>query len=804
MMTMKPVDTDALPTNALPTDALPTDASAGQGQPPLKAPHEPTEHGWEALAPAAPAGRGDGVPRRGASVPAVLRPGQGRLPAESVDEAWHEDGERAAAPSHERAPDSSRPGTNPFLKRKPVPRSAPPVDSFANLGLDAVHETAGGAPWPSEPQPAAVESHAWAGDGPEILCPQPVKGVPVLLSLPHDDDASGSLDEATEGPDPSGRRSRPLDDWSLIDVDPPNPPVPPAKRTPDAAADKPPLPRRTNGQASWNPSRQAVDGDAETYQVKQIRWRDDRSARPLRTSPILVQNQNGPCPLLALVNALTLTTPADGPDAGLVRVLRSRERISLNLLLDAVLDELMSPRRTTSEDALPDVGALYAFLRSLHTGMNVNPRFVPTVDGGGGGGAVMPGTFEETAEMKLYAAFSIPLLHGWLPAEDESAHESLRRRATSYEEVQNLLFREEELQEKLVNSEAGLIDAEQALYRDIATIKIFLAESATQLTRRGIDVIGTAMRPGTFAILFRNDHFSTLYCHPRSRRLLTLVTDAGYGGHEEVVWESLVDVKGERTEFLSGDFRVVGGTGAGSEGEGTTGEPTSARSSSGEGRGQDDEPALTPLEQEDRDLALALQLQEEEDQRHDEQQARRRRESILSEQYIERQAHRPETVVRSQWNVYSGTTVGIAPARRSSHTATTTATATTATTAATTATTTATTTANSTGASGGGARPALQQVRSLVPPPRPGAGWQADAEGDDAPPTYEQAAMDRAFVPPVGHPNHAGSSAEEVRPTTRVSPRPGRQPASRVASGRRPPVSPAAAGGSRERDCVVM
>ena len=40
---------------------------------------------------------------------------------------------------------------------------------------------------------------------------------------------------------------------------------------------------------------------------------------------------------------------------------------------------------------------------------------------------------------------------------------------------------------------------------------------------------------------------------------MALVTDAGYSSHEEIVWESLVDVNGRDGELFSGDFRPVGG-----------------------------------------------------------------------------------------------------------------------------------------------------------------------------------------------------------------------------------------------------
>ncbi|RDA82744.1 hypothetical protein CP532_4556 [Ophiocordyceps camponoti-leonardi (nom. inval.)] len=609
-----------------------------------------------------------------------------------------------------------------------------------------------------------------------------------------------------------------LDDWNLVDAESSS--TPPPRQTADAtpteeAGAKPQLPpRRKNDDAQprWVASRQPVDGKSETYQVKNIRWHDETAEKNPRSSPILIQNKNGPCPLVALVNALTLTTPADMADTALVQILRSREQVSLNLLLDAVLDELMSPRRTSSEDALPDVSDLYSFLQSLHTGMNVNPRFVPTPEmvtayqrtslthlDPAVRGDLIPGTFENTAEMGLYATFSIPLIHGWLPSRSGAAYEVLARRAPSYEEAQNLLFREEELEQKLSNPESGLTEPEAQLLQDIMTVKGFLEGSATQLTPWGIEVISKAMRPGTFAILFRNDHFSTLYCHPKTARLLSLVTDAGYSSHEDVVWESLVDVNGERTEFLTGDFCNLGATqgsesktkrapgsggGGGGSGNGSANEWTAAPSgrrgiNKSRQRGAPAPAGLPGHEQEDRDLALALQLQEEEEQRHRQAQARRRHESMLSEQLIAQQAQQPDPVSRSssrralQGNV-------MVPDRHSS---------------------------TGLGPLAMLTSDGMQPVRSMVPPRRagPAVTRQAD-DSEEAPPSYEQAAQDEEFVPPAGHPSHADSSVNAARSSGGTRLGGGTQLHIRA---RRRPVSPGAAmgpgGQNRDRgECSVM
>ena len=507
---------------------------------------------------------------------------------------------------------------------------------------------------------------------------------------------------------------------------------------------------------------------SETYQIRLVNWFDASSSTNPRRSPIMVQNANGPCPLLALVNALVLSTPA-GLETALLDTLMRREQVSLGLLLDAVIDELMSGRGGDAAQNLPDFSHLYAFLVNLHTGMNVNPQFIPpepqsvdlmdasiheTSSYGTLSGARFAGGFEDTREMKLYSAFAVPLIHGWMPPRNHPAFAALGRSAKTYEDAQNLMFAEEELEDKLQRQ--GLNQSEQLLLEDIASIKYFLSSSATQLTGYGLDSITESLTPGQIAILFRNDHFSTLYRHPRSGQLFTLVTDMGYAGHDEVVWESLVDVSGEGCEFFAGDFRPVGNNHPQSShapSDGDAGWTTVTRPSGG-GRpkrspardkanmggpnGLDntvpdmsalslqefgENPKSPSTEQEDHDLALALQLQEEEEERERQEIAARKRENELSQAFLESQPSargrgakrgpeiRPPVPPRGNNPRAVGSRSG-----RGSHVAAATAT------------------------------------NSRTTPTR------TDVGDDAPPPSYEQAASGPAYHPPPNHPAHPNAS----------------------------------------------
>ncbi|KAI0112014.1 hypothetical protein GGR51DRAFT_52794 [Nemania sp. FL0031] len=632
-----------------------------------------------------------------------------------------------------------------------------------------------------------------------------------------------------------------IDGWNLVDHEPISEPTPgslskqstwenfvdPGEDTakevaPNENEEAPALPPRTSVAEvpPPQPPRRQSPSDinmSETYQIKNINWHDSRAAKNPRKSPILVQNANGPCPLVALVNALTLTTHPDQTSSNLVETLASREHISLRFLLDVIVEELMCSRHTESGVPLPDMSELYGFLQGLHTGMNVNPRFIPNPEAVAAykksspfdSDTDIPGTFENTRDMELYATFKIPLIHGWLPPRSDTVYDALKSRALSYDDAQNLLFHEEELEDKLSNSQTGLTEEEQQLYQDLIIIKTFLSTTATQLTPSGLDIITKSIKPGEVSILFRNDHFSTLYRHPQTLQLFTLVTDAGYFTHDEVVWESLADVRGERAEFFSGDFRVVGGDQlhrGGSNSDAWYNSDAGGTSSEGgwqtvqnrrSHNNRQSEPAASaaPLspqhEQEDRDLALALQLQEEEEERHRAEQAARRRESRLSEQFIEQQG-RDDPGSRTRGGSISTTSRGsshsLPPPRGSS----------------------ASQPASQPARGGGGAQArggrTGQQVRSLIPPRvhRP-----ADDGLEDAPPSYEQAAKSTPYLPPAGHPSHPASNPGTPTPRRSSTLRSQDSAGPSTPSRSRQSLPSVTAGGSsggagKDRDCNVM
>lgn len=402
---------------------------------------------------------------------------------------------------------------------------------------------------------------------------------------------------------------------------PPKPDLPPRQHTPEAKAVPSPPPAPPQLPARQPPP--SATTTTEIYQIKHITWlppNASRSPKSLRHSPILLQADNGPCPLLALVNALILSTPA-GVNTALLSTLKAREQVSLELLLDAVFQELMDRGGAAG---LQDISDLFAFLLTLHTGMNVNPRFYPseTPESPEYAG------FEPTREMELYGAFKIRLVHGWLPEPDHRVIPALKRRKiASYEDAQTLLFTEEEIINRITTAGATLGPGEGEIIEDAAIIREFMDNSKTQLTSYGLDEVRKGLKPGDIAILFRNDHFMTIIGGRDNTALHGLVTDAGFATHEEVVWESMIDVQGHANNFLSGDFRLVGGTQPPPRPVQSLLDPDEGWEPIPESIRAESQP--TDATDHDADLALAMMLQEEEDEHHRRaQEAHRTRRSL--------------------------------------------------------------------------------------------------------------------------------------------------------------------------------
>ncbi|KAI3944399.1 hypothetical protein MKW98_006560 [Papaver atlanticum] len=120
-----------------------------------------------------------------------------------------------------------------------------------------------------------------------------------------------------------------------------------------------------------------------------------------RTTPIILQNDNGPCPLLAICNLLllrnNLSLSGDTTD------------VSLQKLLSLVAERLIDSNSNVEnkdvgyvENQQQNIGDAIDLLPRLSTGIDVNVQFRRIDD------------FEFTRECTIFDLLDIPLYHGWI------------------------------------------------------------------------------------------------------------------------------------------------------------------------------------------------------------------------------------------------------------------------------------------------------------------------------------------------------------------------------------------------------
>ena len=291
------------------------------------------------------------------------------------------------------------------------------------------------------------------------------------------------------------------------------------------------------------------------FHVKQICWSPYE-----QKLPILLQEKNGPCPLIALVNTLILTDDVEARTVGLlgakgamndpgfaeidgsesnkepnpetgarkldVSSLRSMLQrnvggsIEISLVLSCLGDILLEIPTLGSEV----VNGLLESLPLLHTGLDVNPNLT---DGG----------FKESdLASQIFNAFGLHFVHGWCREDDDNSElNALFGKYPTFEDIQEyILTLPEETVEKM-------------------QMEAWIHENATQLTEAGLKSIDTRMAPDSLAIFFRNNHFLTVY-KAQNHDLYLLITDSAFLKRPHYVWQLINSVSGNDDLYFAGDF----------------------------------------------------------------------------------------------------------------------------------------------------------------------------------------------------------------------------------------------------------
>lgn len=386
---------------------------------------------------------------------------------------------------------------NPFLARSPTMSSAAPAGGIgAPLGATAVHtaSSTGAAP--------PLASSSWAQSVPTTPM---ATGAPVMRNTTLAPTAS-----AVTSALPAGFST-----------------AAPTFATSGAPAAPATAPSTTEADEKLAQSLALPQDDSTQWQLRDVSWQNGLAKS-------IMQNENGPCSLIALCNALLLQgrmsiTPANRP------------AVSYSYLSERLADIVLEgDTRTQSGAADPGVlPSVLATLPKMKEGFAVDVAFSgPTSfvaeDGGG--------------ELALFALTGIPLVHGWLPdPADATTYDAVRRSGT-------------------YNATALTVAQSQSMATpsdEARVLNNFLIDTATQLTPSGIKALTAAVPRGQLAVLFRNSHLSVLYHRlpiegtPDAPQLFTLVTDEAFMMEDAIVWESLSDVDGSASMYFNGRFEPV-------------------------------------------------------------------------------------------------------------------------------------------------------------------------------------------------------------------------------------------------------
>ncbi|KAM6973916.1 ubiquitin carboxyl-terminal hydrolase MINDY-1 [Tautogolabrus adspersus] len=253
------------------------------------------------------------------------------------------------------------------------------------------------------------------------------------------------------------------------------------------------------------------------YLVKWITWKEKKT-------PIITQSENGPCPLLAIMNTLFLRWKAKLPAQ--TEVVTTEDLMAH--LGECVLS--VTPREKAEGMELnfqQNMGDAMAVLPKLSTGLDVNVRFTGVTD------------FEYTPECIVFDLLNIGLYHGWLV--DPQSPEMVAS-------VGKLSYNQ--LVEKIIDYKHS---ADSSRVSEGLVAEQFLESTATQLSYHGLCELNTTAKEGEISVFFRNNHFSTMIKH--KGHLYLLVTDQGFLQEEGLVWESLHNVEGDGN-FCDSDFRL--------------------------------------------------------------------------------------------------------------------------------------------------------------------------------------------------------------------------------------------------------
>jgi hypothetical protein len=250
---------------------------------------------------------------------------------------------------------------------------------------------------------------------------------------------------------------------------------------------------------------------------------------------ILLQNANGPCPIIGVANCLILegrlVLNATCVEAGLID-----DGDLLQLLSGAILDQKPAGNDGDKDASIEDQRmTVLNELPSMLRGLDLNIGF--------GGVDAM----EFTACLTIFDLLGLDLYHGWCVDPAHEAHSVVSK--ITFNSAMEVLVDMSQQKDKPKENDSSRIRAEM--------VKQFIDETAMQITFHGLLQLLEKVRERQLLVLYRNQHFSTLMRY--EGKLYTLVTDTGYAEMSAVVWETLdFDALNGDSTFVDSSFGVPG------------------------------------------------------------------------------------------------------------------------------------------------------------------------------------------------------------------------------------------------------
>eukprot|EP00934_Nitzschia_sp_Nitz4_P007061 Nitzschia sp. Nitz4//scaffold12_size214221//148404//149952//NITZ4_001516-RA/size214221-augustus-gene-0.9-mRNA-1//1//CDS//3329535068//7051//frame0 len=267
------------------------------------------------------------------------------------------------------------------------------------------------------------------------------------------------------------------------------------------------------------------------YRLKQVKF----NSQPCY---ILLQNENGPCPLLAAANCLLLkgsiSLPSNCVGAGV---------ITIDQLNNILVEKILSNNTGSSEEG-HHVQEVLSIFPSLQFGMDVNPKFTAGPTG-----------MEYTMQLNTFDLLRIEMVHGWLLDPTDPEYDLIHN--LTYNHLINLVIEGNDASSTLASkSDVSESDPLVETAHKGSIVQHFLDRSASQLTQYGLDVLHEYLKDGDTVVFFRNNHFNTMT--KNDGLLYLLVTDFGYANVPSVVWERLDVIDGD-TEYVADTFKALEG-----------------------------------------------------------------------------------------------------------------------------------------------------------------------------------------------------------------------------------------------------